>query len=228
MKKYILILVIILGLGAIWFGWQKRSIVPAEPVAGNENATNTPLVTVEEKPVQNLTGKDLAWQTFQNYLSYNKTHNLEKVKSVVYKISPVCENKASTTECFARMDAAYEFGLKMKKSEMVNYWEDAKQGILSSEPTLVDATTTIGYSKKIIYFVKENGQLKLLRFYPSKTISLPKEGATDIEGIRIAAENGIADKDQDGLEDSRDDNPNKRDADGDGWWDGTDVQFDIQ
>jgi hypothetical protein len=226
MKKYILILVIILGLGAIWYGWHNKAEAPIQPVAGEENSTSTPVV-IEEKPVVNLTGEELAWQVFQNYLAYNKAHDLEKVKSVVYKISPICESPASTTECFARMDAAYEFGSKMKKAGMVNYWEDAKQAILSSEPKLVDNEKTIGYSKEIIYFVKVGGQLKLLRFYPSKTIALPKEGALDLEGIRIAAENGIADEDQDGLEDARDNNPNKKDADGDGWWDGTEVQMEV-
>lgn len=227
MKKYILILVIILGLGAIWYGWRNKAEAPIDSITGEENSTSTPVV-IEEKPVQNLTGKDLAWQTFQNYLSYNKSHDLEKVKSVVYKISPVCQSQASTTECFARMDAAYGVGSMMKKASMTNFWEDGKQAILSSEPKLIDNESQVGYSKEIIYFVKVDGQLKLLRFYPSKTIALPKEGALDLEGIRIAAENGIADKDQDGLEDSRDNEPSKRDADNDGWWDGTEIQMEIQ
>jgi hypothetical protein len=228
MKKYILILIIVLGIGAIWYGWNIKRPEPVEQIqiTGEEKATSTPVV--EEKPVVNLTGKDLAWQTFQNYLSYNKAHNLEKVRSVIYKLSPVCLNSASTTECFARMDAAYEFGSKIKKTDIVNFWEDGKQAILSSEPKLVDDDKSIGYSKEIIYFMKIGGQLKLLRFYPSKTITLPKEGALDLEGIRIAAENAITDEDKDGLEDSRDNNPTKRDTDGDGLWDGTEAMLEVQ
>jgi hypothetical protein len=234
MKKYILTLIIILGAGAIWFGWQNKAAAPVSELGGQEQEATTTPVALEEKPVQDLVGKDLAWQTFQNYLAANKNHDIAKVKSLVYKMSPVCENKASTTECFARMDAAYEFGTKMKRFDMVNFREDNKQAILSSEPKLVDTKDSIGYAREIIYFVKSpssaeaSGQLKILRFYPSKGIFLPKEGAIDLESIRIAAENAVADEDFDGLEDSKDSNTNDRDMDKNGYWDGIDAQMLVQ
>lgn len=223
MKKLILFLIAILGAGAVYYGWQKKVTAPTQDI---NTASSTPIIT--EQPIKDLTGKELAWQTFQNYLAYNRTHDLAKLKSAVYKISDVCSSTGSTTLCNARMDSAYEYGTKINKFDLTNFVEDDKQAILSSEPKLVDTSDQIGYAREIIYFVKAGGQLKLLRFYPSKGVFLPKEGGPTLDELKVSTRNAVADADNDGLEDSQDKNSNDKDLDKDGWWDGIEVQMEVK
>ena len=71
LKKILLAMVIVVGLVAIFF-------MPR---------------------FKNVDNQDMAWQVFQKYLSYNKIQDLEGVKNIVYKVSPVCENEETLADC---------------------------------------------------------------------------------------------------------------------------------
>ncbi|MCL5795445.1 MAG: hypothetical protein M1338_03740, partial [Patescibacteria group bacterium] len=128
----------------------------------------TPEFPGQTLPLSN-TPKDIAWDFFQKYLAYNKNHNLEGVKSVVYKMAPVCDDPKTLIDCEARMGSAYSYGSALVKSDFVNFWSDEKQAILSTDFVIQEDETVIGRNRAIIYFLKdETGNLKLLSFSPRK------------------------------------------------------------
>ncbi len=240
MKKIIyLVPVVAIILVAVWVGTRKGVPPPVTTVVEEEN---TPLVEEPTLPDQTLPlssdPKTLAWNIFQKYVSYNKAHNLEGVKSVIYKLSPVCSNPAKKVECEARMDAAYEYGSEMNKGDFVNVWTDSKQTILSTDFWLETSkeTDSFGRFRSTMFFVKDTeGNLKLLSFNPTQGGATVKGSATqeeiDTRIIRYTEDNdqdGRADYDEECLAVTKGTvctktNPSLRDTDGNGWWDGVDT-----
>lgn len=182
--------------------------------------------------------KDVAWEVFQKYLEYNKSQNLEGVKSTVYKISPVCEDPKTSIDCTARMGAAYKYGSKLNKDDFVNIWSDENQTILASNFKINEDDASIGRNRSIIFFVKDNGVLKMLSFSPIKGATVQKGNASREELIdRITGY--TEDKDNDGTADYDEEclsvkegqtcvktNPTLRDTDGNGFWDGVQALID--
>ena len=180
--------------------------------------------------------KDVTWALFQKYLSYNKSQNLEGVKSIVYKVASVCNDLKTTIDCKARMNLAYLYGSILKKEDFTNVWSDEKQTILSTDFKIQEDENVIGRSRSIIYFIKdEAGNLKMLSFNPFKGTVTDKSTASKEELnyriIRYTEDNdkdGIADYDEECLavkegEVCTKTNPKIRDTDGDGFWDGVEA-----
>jgi len=180
--------------------------------------------------------KDIAWDFFQKYLAFNKNHNLEGVKSVVYKVASVCEDPKTMIDCEARMGSAYSYGSALVKEDFINVWEDEKQIILATDFKIQQDETAISRNRAIIYFLKdENGNLKLLSFSPRKGAFSSKGTASEKElNERIILY--TEDKDQDGMTDYVEEcipaeikdtcvptNPKLRDTDSDGLWDGIEA-----
>lgn len=182
--------------------------------------------------------KTEAWILFQKYLSYNKENNLEGVKSVVYKISTMCNTPKPTDECNSRMSSAYLYGADLKKDDFKNVWNDEKQIILSTDFWVEDSDdmNLIGKFKTMIFFVRdENGDLKLLSFNPSKGGATGK-GAASSEELNERIDRWTEDRDMDGIADYEEEclhkpndttcsktNPKVRDTDSDGLWDGVEA-----
>lgn len=182
--------------------------------------------------------KDQAWYLFQKYLAYNKQKNLAGVKSVVYKLSPLCESPDTVIDCEARMGSAYSYGNPLNKKDFVNVWSDEKQIILSTNFWTEDSDDmgVIGRFRSIIYFIKdENGNLKLLSFSPTKGGATEK-GTAGEEELSYRIIRYTEDNDQDGIEDYTEEclavkegqtclktDPTIRDTDNDGFWDGVEV-----
>ncbi|MEK7117870.1 MAG: hypothetical protein AAB861_03805, partial [Patescibacteria group bacterium] len=94
----------------------------------------------------------------------------------------------------------------------------------------------VGLSKAIIYFIiNENGKIKLLKFNDSIGMSISKENRS-MEEINNYLNKVMADDDQDGMLDDVEQcfgqeklciktDPQNRDSDGDGFWDGVQAQF---
>lgn len=181
--------------------------------------------------------KDIAWNLFQKYLSYNKNQDLNGVKSVVYKISDVCNTKEPTQDCKNRMFSAYSLGKDLKK-ENFKVWDDQKQIILSTNFWQEESTSTGTFARfrSIIFFVKmQSGDWKLLSFSPLKGAAAD-QGQASIQEIRDRLVTYTEDKDQDGMADyieqcldqdtkntCKKTDPTKRDTNGDGWWDGVEA-----
>lgn len=184
---------------------------------------------------------DRAWQVFQNYLTSAKAHDLEGLRKVSYQISSVCNDPTQEKACFARMDGAYDLGIQFKRKEMTNLWSDNKQIIMASAYTTVDDTSfgSRGMARAIIYFTRdEAGNPKVLSFNGLDGSFVLKKDLSDEELDQHLLES-IQDDDEDGLpnkvETCADKNsslslctetdPNKRDTNEDGWWDGIEILF---
>lgn len=212
-------------------------MVVEEPGAELDKINLTPEVTGMTLPLSK-DPKDVAWALFQKYLEYNKTRNLEGVKSVVYKIAPVCAENKTRLDCEARMASAYSYGSALKKEDFVNVWTDEKQTILATDFWTEDSNDMgiIGRFRSIIFFVKDgSGNLKLLSFSPSQGGATGKGTASEAELndriVRWSEDNdkdGIADYNEECLgtkagETCEKTNPKVRDTDSDGWWDGVEA-----
>src|SRR3989344_9440770 len=188
----------------------------------------------QDLPLSN-SPKNVAWETFQKYLKYNKEQNLEGVKSIVYKVAPICEDVKNTIECKARMSLAYQYGSVLKKENFVNIWSDEKQIILATDFKIEEDDSILGRHRAIIFFVKDNESLKLLSFSPFKGATISK-GVASREEIDDRLIIYTEDKDEDGIVDYDEEclspkegevcvktSPKIRDTDGDGFWDGINV-----
>ncbi|NLE07492.1 MAG: hypothetical protein GX627_02705 [Parcubacteria group bacterium] len=210
LKKILLAMVIVVGLVAIFF-------MPR---------------------FKNVDNQDMAWQVFQKYLSYNKIQDLEGVKNIVYKVSPVCENEETLADCKTRMSNAYAYGSALKKEDFVNVWSDEKQIILATDfwTESIPALDQYGRFRSLIFLIKDDdGEWKLLSFSPTAGGVTAKGSATE-EEINERIVRYTEDNDQDGRPDYEEEclsvkegqvciatDPKLRDTDGDGFWDGVQV-----
>lgn len=186
-------------------------------------------------PLSNAS-KDVAWGIFQKYLGYNKARDLEGIKSVVYKIAPVCEDPKTRIDCEARMNLAYQYGSVMQKEYFVNVWEDEKQLILSTDFRTEKNQDTLSRVRSIIFFVKDtSGNFKMLSFSPFKGAKTNK-GAASQEEVDARLIIYTEDKDNDGIAGYEEEcigaledtscvktDPKIRDTDGNGFWDGVEA-----
>jgi len=188
----------------------------------------------QDLPLSN-SSKNVAWDTFQKYLKYNKEQNLEGVKSIVYKVAPICEDIKNTIECKARMSLAYQYGSVLDKKDFVNVWSDEKQIILATDFKTKEDDSVLGRHRAIIFFIKDGESFKLLSFSPFKGATIDK-GVSSREELddRLIIytedkdEDGIADYDEECLSSKERDICNKtspkiRDTNGNGLWDGIEV-----
>jgi uncharacterized protein YxeA len=242
-KKIILIcgvLVIILGSFLII---KNVSFAPVAEIQKTDQANNLVASTTSPKPETNVekvkvSTFDVAWAVFQKYLGYNKDHNLDAVKSIVYKVNSICADKIASTECKSRMDSAYSYGSVLKKEDFVNVWSDEKQIILSTNfwTESVKDLDQYGRFRSIIFFIKgADDEWKLLSFSPTQGGATSKGSASQKEvddRLVIYTE----DKDQDGIADYTEQclgikegqtciktDPKLRDTNGNGLWDGVEA-----
>lgn len=244
-KKIIFSLIaLILVAGSVYFINSKKAAPvdtplvtsgqPGEQLVQNTQSTSTTPAT-PTTPGKEAT-KTLAWDLFQKYLSYNKVNDLAGVKSSVYKISEVCNIETPNQECKDRMQSAYSYGSVLEKEEFKNVWYDEKQIIISTDFWTENSTEMGAYGRfrAIIFFTKDqSGNWKMLSFSPFKgSITSTKEFKEDAETqAKIQSDDsdmdGISDYEEKCLDKNRANctktDPNKRDSDGDGLWDGVEA-----
>jgi len=226
-------------------------VIVSALVFGLKSERNNPLPPVDSvdevsPPTGGMVGtkataiKQSAWTTFQNYLSFAKTHDLAGVKSLSYQTSDTCLDPKKIKECEGLMDSAYEYGKDLQEENFTHVWYDAKQIILSTNFQRQDfGTTTVGYNRSIIYFTRDTaGNPKLLSFNPDDGVIISRQDLDDAE-IDRRIKSMTRDSDEDGVVDDIENcvgyavekdcptksNPTKKDTDGDGWWDGVEIFF---
>lgn len=245
MKNKILIVIgAILIISALIFGLRINKVVAPKEIEQTPAATTTTVTTSSPTSTTSeikTTISHTVWTIFQNYLTFAKTHNLAGLKSLSYQLSTTCTDSTKTSDCNALMDSAYFFGKDMKEKDFVNIWFDDKQIILSTNFTRQDVgTTTAGYVRGIIYFVRDaGGNSKVLYFSPTDGVAVNKSKiAPDQLEARLL--DMVKDSDKDGLPDlvetcagyaveancpNKITDPNKRDTNVNGWWDGVESYF---
>lgn len=241
-KKIIFIAVLtIVLIGIFVFG---KAGLEEKPVVENPKTEISKITIVPTAPSMTVplsnNPRDIAWNLFQKYLEFNKNRDLDGVRSVVYKLAPVCEDPKMRIDCESRMGSAHAYGKELRKESFTNIWSDDKQMILSSDFWIEDSDDMglIGRFRSIIFFVKDpSGNWKILSWSPNKGGATSKGEAGNEELMsRILIwtedkdEDGISDYSEECLDKPNDENcvktdPKRRDSDNDGWWDGIEVYF---
>jgi hypothetical protein len=236
-NKILYIIAIIIVVFISFFIFKKVSFAPKAEIPEENIATTTVEKTGTSTPIKTkeISIKDTAWAVFQKYLAYNKEKNLDGVKSIVFKVNPVCADKVASEDCKNRMDSAYQYGSALKKEDFKNVWSDEKQIILATNFWTESSTDLDEYGRfrSIMFFIKgSDGQWKLLSFSPTKGNATNK-GAASQKEIDDRLVRYTEDKDQDGIADYAEEclqtqdkstcivtSPKLRDTDGNGLWDG--------
>ncbi|MEK7669045.1 MAG: hypothetical protein AAB350_00420 [Patescibacteria group bacterium] len=229
----------ILVVVALFFIFKNISLAPVveDQKAEKEvsKITIDPNIPGQTLPLSN-DPKNVAWDFFQKYLAFNKNHNLEGVKSVVYKVALICEDPKTYIDCEARMGSAYSYGSALKKEDFTNVWSDEKQTILATDFKIQEDDSVIGRNRAIIFFIKDEADnLKMLSFSPFKG-AVTSKGVASKEELDYRIIRYTEDKDEDGIADYQEEclgvkegeiclptNPKIRDTDGDGLWDGVEA-----
>lgn len=240
MKNKILITVgAILIIGALIFGLKVNKA--KAPIESEEISTATTTVATSTKPEIKTTLSHTAWTVFENYLNFAKIQDLAGIKSLSHQLSSACSDANTIDDCNILMENAYFFGKDMREKDFVNIWSDNKQIILSTDFKRQEiGTTTVAYTRGIIYFTKDlKNNIKLLTFNPEDGVAINRDKIVP-EQLEARLINMTIDSDRDGLPDTVETcagfaveancpnkvtNPNKRDTNGDGWWDGVEIFF---
>lgn len=242
-RKLILIAGILIAVFVLFFVFKNvasspKIAIPIESIATTtieKKAEGISILPKQTLPLS-LDTKDEVWAVFQKYLDYNKDKNLDGVKQMVYKVNAVCESPVVTDECKNRMETAYAYGSVLQKEKFINVWSDNKQTILATDFKIDEDDTVIGRNRAIIFFVKNDaGNLVLLSFSPFKGYVMEKASSTQEELLKnliVYTE----DTDRDGIANYEErclvpyefstcvkTNPNLRDTDGNGLWDGVQI-----
>ncbi len=245
MKNKIILGIIVLVLIVLGLVLTKRSEAPtAEPSVNDEltaSSTDQVASTSDSSTPLAKDPKTEAWDLFQKYLSYNKNQDLAGVKSLVYKISKVCDTTKPSDECKARMSSAYAHGSTLKKEDFINVWSDKRQTVLTTDfwtETSVELNLVGRFRSMIVFVRNEKGELKLLSFSPTKGGATAKNSAPEQE-LNDRIIRWSEDKDKDAIADYEEEclnkpddtkcvktNPKLRDTDADGFWDGVDALLD--
>ena len=89
-----------------------------------------------------------AWQVLTQYMGYAHAHDLEGVKSLSAKISPICADAAKQTECFALMDNVYNIYSQFGQEDFTH--------VLSDENKITLYTDYQDNFRVAIYFTKKD------------------------------------------------------------------------
>lgn len=176
------------------------------------------------------------WATWTGYLEAVKNHDIGALKEYAYALSDTCKDPKQEKACFDKMDAVYKIGASFTKNDFSTALEDGKQGILETKLAPINSEKDFGYRKSSIIFVKDNtGNPRLLSLKPNEEWKVKRNSASTTAELNKSLEDMVKDTDQDGLTDQIEkcifpdnyaviscveSNPNKRDSDGDGYWDG--------
>lgn len=183
-----------------WRSW--LNVSDLKPLTATSTALNLtlPNITFGSLPsLENTEAGIEAWTTFEAYLKAAKAHDLPTIKSLSYQLSDTCADEAKLEECYGLMDSVVFFMNEFKQKDFTQVAFDDKQIVMATDYIMLDGATDV--IKTVIYFVRDNGQAKVL-------------------GIRFCVGEGDADGSK-CVETSKD----KRDSNGNGWWDDVEVFF---
>jgi hypothetical protein len=213
-KLILVILALLLLSGGIYFGFRLAPKTPPETAGGM---------------------LDRSWGVFQSYAAAAKANDLNTLSKLVYKLGPICQDTSKRDECNQIMNGVYVIAGEWKEEDFKNIWWDKKQIILFTDwvkiENEIEGTSMAGYQRREIYFTRDSaGHPKILY------ISLPVNGVYTFKigsasSTEARLQTLIADNDQDGVDNELEEcmgttqgcvktDPNKRDSNGNGWWDG--------
>ncbi len=132
----------------------------------------------------------------------------------------------------------HDQNLKTVKSNYINKWQDEKQAIYSTNPQKDDGTEAYRYKQGIVMFINKDGSWKVLSSGTEIGWNVLKKGTNNTAAqIEKELQAMLLDSDKDGLTNQDEicggakqydtkcikTDPNKRDTDGNGLWDGIEA-----
>ena len=92
-------------------------------------------------PPLTISGNELAlsvesWTTFEKYLEFAKTHDLNGIRNLSHQISDTCNDPLREKECFALMDSVYSFASLFKQNDFNQLYEECNTAKISCEKDL--------------------------------------------------------------------------------------------
>ncbi|MEX2013604.1 MAG: hypothetical protein WD897_01670 [Parcubacteria group bacterium] len=121
----ILLAVSVVGiLGYRGFGWEN-------------NFKDKEIVRVIDSFVTPETPSSEAWQVFESYLVFLRTHNLAGVRSLSHQTSTACSDPTEGEACLALMDNVYEIASPFKQSDFKHIQADERQIIMFTDGPVV-------------------------------------------------------------------------------------------
>ena len=95
-------------------------------------------------PTNDVTVLAEAWEVFENYLEFARTHNLTGIRSLSHQISSTCLDSSKEAECFALMDNVYSIGSLFVESDFKYVYYDNRQIVMFTDgPTVAILYLTI-------------------------------------------------------------------------------------
>lgn len=134
----------------------------------------------------------------------------------------------------------YDQSIKIDKSSYVNKWQDSKQAIYSTNPEKMDDDEVYKYSQGTVMFINKDGSWKILLTSPERGWNVVKSGTNSTPAqIEKDLQAMMLDSDKDGKKNDEEtcsngeqynsrcvkSDPNKRDTNGNGWWDGIEANM---
>lgn len=248
-KKFIItiavIIIVAIIITVIFFN-TKKTPPPAvtdtplenEIIDSTEQLESVQSENLPREPIKSL---NQAWAVFDEYVSALNARDIPRIKDLSYQQSETCSNPDKEKECLLIIDNLTKFVQDIKKEDYINNSEDKSQVILSTSLRRDSIGRQEGVLRGYIYFARDqfSGSLKILAIDPNRGwFYQPKE--TDAKDfIEKKLLDMSKDSDEDGLTDFQESclgsyfentactntDQNKKDTDGDGWWDGIEFFF---
>ena len=206
MQKYIAVAIALIVVLGAFFG--REQVISFFTNLPHQAATTTPgslinftvpvitLSSIKDGPVSIE-----AWNVFDQYRNAAKAHDLAQLKALSYQLSPECTaaltDSTKMAKCTELMDSVAFFTQDFQAKDFIRVAYDAKQIVLTTDYLkIADAEEPV---KTVIYFVRDPSPKVLgIRF------CIGAEGKTE-ECVQTA--------------------PDKRDTNGNGWWDDVEALF---
>ena len=240
-----IVAVIVVVGGLVFLVYPNQSKAPTElpttatPMPTATTPTTAPTTIPKPNPATKLTDE---FQTiWGNYIVAVKAHDTEAVKNLSYQLSYACANVSQyQKECFENMDNLIKAVSSLNTKDFTIVWKDAKQAILLTEPKPSTFDGNKGFYQPRIFFAARDGAYKVLSVFPEWGRFANSKLVSDSQRPDFL-KNAMLDSDKDGLTDMEENcddggsngpaqgcvktDPNKKDTDGDGWWDGIEPYF---
>jgi hypothetical protein len=177
------------------------------------------------------------WELINQLSEYQKAGDLNGIKSLILAENTDCSGE----ECEIILEF---FGImidSIRETEFINIWKDDKQTIFTTEIKENITEDSVLLSRDAMFFaVDEEGDLKFLGFSTNSQGQNLNGTDRSLEDILEELRMKMSDLDKDGVSDYLegceqsqsssciDTDPQKRDTDGDGYWDGIEDQVSFQ
>ena len=145
---------------------------------------------------------DEAFSVFSQYLVFAENHDREGIRTTNHQISEACADESRREECYQNMDNFYRFTSHLKREDFTEVYADDRQVVLATDTMdMRDTPLRVSEGRAVLYFTRDS------------------EGNPKMLGVKFCKPGEVF------TADCFETDPQKRDLDGNGWWDQIEVLF---